>query len=99
MMSIVDRLERCLTSVSQWMATNCLKLNAEKMELLWASSRHSAAVLSNNGRSLKLGQDNVAPSNYVRGLGVTFSSDLSLNDHVTRVSATCFYWLRQLRRV
>ena len=81
------------------MAANRLKLNAEKTELLWAGSRVSAAVLGNNGPSLKLGQDTVAPSNYVRVLGVTFSSDLSLDDHVTRVSATCFYWLRQLRRV
>ena len=36
---------------------------------------------------------------HVRVLGVTFSSDLSLDDHVTHVSATCFYWLRQLTRV
>jgi len=56
-------------------------------------------VLGNNGPSLKLGQDTVAPSNCVRVLGVTFSSDLSLDDHITRVSATCFYWLRQFRRV
>jgi len=80
---------RLLTAVTG----NRLKLNAEKTELLWAGSRYSAAVL------LKLGQDTVAPSNHVRVLGVTFSSDLSLDDHVARVSATCFYWLRQFRRV
>ena len=73
------------------MAANHLKLNAEKTELLWAGSRYSAAVLGNNGPSLKLGQDTVAPSNHVRVLGVTFSSDLSLDDRVARVSATCFY--------
>jgi len=75
-MSVVERLERCLTSVSDWMATNHLKLNAEKTELPWAGSRHSAAVLGNNGPFLKLGQDTVAPSNHVRVLGVTVSSDL-----------------------
>jgi len=53
MMSVVERLERCLTAVSHWMAANCLKLNAEKMELLWAGSRYSAAVLLNNGPSLE----------------------------------------------
>jgi len=36
MMSVVERLERCLTAVSHWMAANRLKLNAEKTELLWA---------------------------------------------------------------
>ena len=34
-----------------------------------------------------------------RVLGVTFSSDLSLDKHVASVCASCFYWLRQLRRV
>jgi len=52
MMSVVDRLERCLTVVSHWMAANRLKLNAEKTELLWTGSRHSAAVLGNIGPSL-----------------------------------------------
>ena len=76
------------------MAANRLKLNAEKTELLWAGvtgSRYSAAVLGNNGPSLKLGQDTVALSNHVCVLGVTFSSDLSLDDDVARVSAMCFY--------
>ena len=50
--------------------------------------------------ALKLGQVTVAPSNHVvLGVSFTFSSDLSLDDHVARVSATCFYWLRQFRRV
>ena len=30
---------------------------------------------------------------------VTMTSDLSLDKHVVNVCATCFYWLRQLRRV
>jgi len=34
MMSVVERLERCLTAVSHYMAANRLKLNAEKTELL-----------------------------------------------------------------
>ena len=32
-------------------------------------------------------------------LGVTLSSDLSANKHVSNICATCFHWLRQLRRV
>ena len=51
---------RCLTSVSQWVAADRLKLNSEKTELLWAGSRHSAAVLGINGLSLKLGQDTLS---------------------------------------
>ena len=32
-------------------------------------------------------------------LGVTFSSDLSLDKHVSSVCAARFFWLRQLQRV
>ena len=39
-------------------------------------------------------------SQHVRVLGVHFSSaDLSLDKHVSSVSAICFYHLRQLRRI
>ena len=34
-----------------------------------------------------------------RLLGVTFAEDLSLDRHVSNVCKSCFFWLRQLRRV
>jgi len=49
--------------------------------------------------SLQLGGAIIAPSQYVRVLGVIFSADLSLEKHVSNVSATCFHHLRRLRRV
>jgi len=53
--------------------------------------RIGVSLLGNNGPSLKLGQDTVAPSNNVHVLDVSFSSDLSLDDDVAHVSVTCFY--------
>jgi len=47
----------------------------------------------------QLGADTVTAQDDVRLLEVTISSDLSLQRHVFNVSATVFYWLRQLRRV
>jgi len=35
----------------------------------------------------------------VRLVGVTISSDLSLKKHVSGICSTCFYWLRQIRRI
>ena len=32
-------------------------------------------------------------------LGVTIAADLGLNKHASNVCKTCFFWLRQLRRV
>jgi len=56
-------------------------------------------MLGSASPSLQLRTETVVASDQVRVLGVTMSSDLSLDKHVANVCATCFYWLRQLRRV
>jgi len=57
-------------------------------------------LLGSAGPSLQLGTETVAASDQVRVVGVTLTSDLCPDKHVAmRVCATCFYWLRQLRRV
>jgi len=38
-------------------------------------------------------------SDHVRVIGVTFSSDLSLEKRVSKTCAASFHWLRQLRRI
>ena len=38
-------------------------------------------------------------NDHVRLLGVTISSDLSPVKHVGTISSSCFYWLRQIRRI
>ena len=47
---------------------------------------------------LQLGLDLITSSDYVRLLGATITSDLNLDRLVSVVSASSFYWLRQLRR-
>ena len=44
--SSVDQLERCVLDIGHWMSANRLKLNADKTELLFASSSCSCATLS-----------------------------------------------------
>jgi len=99
MTSTARRLKNCITDVGQWMSANRLKLNTEKTKLLWAGSRHGQSSVTDCRPSLQLGADTVTVQDDVRLLGVTISSDLSLQCHVSNVSTTSFYWLRQLRRV
>jgi len=60
---------------------------------------HSQSSVTVCRPSLQLGTDIVTAQDDIRLLGVTISSDLSLQRHVSNVSATAFYWLCQLRRV
>jgi len=55
--SSVDQLERCVLDIGHWMSANRLKLNADKTELLFASSSHRCAMLSGGYPVLRLGAD------------------------------------------
>jgi len=93
------RFEMCITDVSHWMAANRLKLNADKTELLWAGSKYSSTLLGSSGLPLLLRDETITASDHVRLLGITISSDLSPVKHMGTVSSSCFYWLRQIRRI
>ena len=86
--SAVLRLENCIEEVSDWMSANRLKLNADKMELLWARSRHGirwGEQVRPCGLELRRSWRVIRS----RVLGVTMTSDLSLDKHVANVCATC----------
>jgi len=91
------KLERCITDMDYWMSANRLKLNMDKTELLWVGTRYNMSMLNDSGPSLQLNDVTVNASQHVRVLRVHFSSDLSLDKHVSSVTAICFYHLRQLR--
>ena len=99
MTTAIRRLESCTSDVSHWMAANRLKLNADKTELLWAGSKYGSISLVGSGPPLRLGDETITASEHVRLLGVTISSDLSIDKHVSNISSSCFYWLRQIRRI
>jgi len=82
-----------------WMSANHLRLNQEKTELLSSASKHSLSRLGGCGPAIKLGTDTIKASGHVRVLGVTISSDLSFEKHVSAVCAACFFHLRQICRV
>ena len=54
------------------MSANRLKLNADKTELLFASSSYSCATLSGRYPVLQLGADTAVASGHVRLLGVIY---------------------------
>jgi len=68
-------------------------------ELLWAGTRYHVSTFNDSSPSLQLNNVTVNASQHVRVLGVHLSSDLSLDKHVSSVSATCFHHLRQIRRI
>jgi len=97
--SAVLSVQQCVSVIEQWMAASRLRLNMDKTELMWTGTKYNVSKIPICCHSLTLGGAQVVGSDAVRVLGVLLTPDLSLDKHVTAVSAKCFFQLRQLRRI
>ena len=93
----VTRMSACATEINSWMASNRLKLNPSNTELLWlGSSRRLKHCLPDD--QIIAGVQ-IKPSPHVRNLGVMVDGELTMANHVSHLTRTRFYHLRQLRVV
>jgi len=81
-----------------WCASRRLKLNASKTELIWFGSRTTLSKLATD-RSVTVGSVDVQLTDIVRNIGVLLDSELTVKQHVNRVTSACFYHLRRLRQL
>ena len=79
-------LQSCITGVSAWMAQSKLKLNPSKTEFLLIGPK---SVLDNE----------MNPADSARNLGVFFDSGLNFRQHISQVSSSCFYHIRDLKLI
>ena len=87
----------CMDAIQRWMASNRLKLNASKTEVLWLGS--SRRLINLTPPPVVLGGVGIQLSDEVRSLGVVIDPSVTFASHVSRVARTCYYHLRQLRSI
>ena len=80
------------------MKSSKLKLNSAKTEFIIIGTKQQRHKLSNHF-PVKLLDNDITPSDSVRNLGVTFDSDFSFHKHVSNTCKSCFYHIRDLRRI
>jgi len=78
------------------MSANCP--SAISLELIWFASRTTLSKMATD-RSVTVGSVDVQPTDIVRNLGVLLDSELTMKQHVNRVTSACFYHLRRLRQL
>ena len=71
-------------------------MNPDKTQMIWLGSRQQLAHVDNEPVHLLDGTV-IELSTSVRNLGVTFDSTMTMASHVSAVTRSCFYQLRQLR--
>jgi len=79
-------------------ASRRLKLNASKTELIWFGSSTTLSKMATD-RSVTVGSVDVQPTDIVPNLGVLLGSELTMKQHVNKVTSACFYHLRRLRQL
>jgi hypothetical protein len=93
--SVVTRLSACVEAILAWMASNRLRLNPTKTEVIWLGAPRYVRQCPTG--PLLVANVHITPSTQVRDLGVMVDSELSLVPHVNHVTSVCYYHIRQLR--
>ena len=88
----------CLTDILSWMESSKLKLNPDKTYLIIIGTKQQRNKVINHFPVKVLGSDTF-PSDTVRNLGVIFDSDFNFRQHISQVCKSCFYHIRDLRRI
>jgi len=97
--SIQHLLSSCISVVRDWCSSRRLQLNASKTELIWFGSHCNINKLSNTDLTVTVGSDVIQPVSVVRDLGVYLDSELTMKEHVRRITRSCFFQLRRLRQI
>ena len=96
--SIKHRLEKCVSDIRNWMSSNFLLLNDSKTEFVLLSSNSftsDSAPIS----SIEIGNEQVEVTFGARNLGVFLDSNLSMDKHISNISKSCFFYLRNISRI
>src|SRR6218665_237868 len=90
-------IEKATGLLNEWMSSNRLRLNPLKTQYIWLSTRQQLAKL--DLVSLWHEFPTFVFSTSVRDLGVILDQELSFAEHISSLTRSCFYQLRQLRVV
>jgi hypothetical protein len=94
----MSHLETTIDTVSTWMSANLLSLNQSKTEFLLIGLPKQLSKVS-DAALLMPSNVTITPADYARNLGVIFDSSLTMSDHISSVSKSCFISIRDLRRI
>ena len=82
-------LERCVIDIEEWVNNEGCHCTL-KTELIWFGGHANLERLQAMDITVCLGQVDIDPVNCVGDLGVLLNCSLSMRQHITRVTSTCF---------
>ncbi len=94
--SKLSKLTECVKNVKDWMTNNFLLLNSDKTEILLIGPNNSTRNLLDYNLQL---DGCPVTSSTVKNLGVILDSNLSFEKHISNVTKTAFFHLRNIAKL
>ena len=89
-------IEQCVLVIKKCMASNLLKLNVDKTELLVVYPNH---IETPSLRSIAVGDEVINPSECARNIGVMLDQNLNMEQQITTICKSAFLHIRNMRKV
>ena len=91
-------VQQCLQDVSDWMISSKIKLNPDKTEFIIIVTKAQRDKFKKYLPTKLLDQD-VTQTDSARNLGIEFDKDFNFKKHISKVCRSCYYHIRDLRRL
>lgn len=95
--SELSKLTECIKDIKDWMTNNFLLLNSDKTELLLIGPKSCTQQISQ--LNLQLEGYKVSFSSTIKDLGVILDSNLTFKNHISHVTKTAFFHLRNIAKL
>ncbi len=92
-----SKLSNCLNEIKSWMQTNYLQLNSEKSDIIIIDPTPHAKASHNF--TLSFDNCTLSPSSHTRNLGIIFDTKLRFDLHITHITRTAFFHLKNIARL
>jgi len=92
----IERLQQCVEEIHRRCASRRLQLNPSETEVIWFGNLRK---IKSFDLSLHVGSEVIKPVNVVCDLGVSLNQELSMKQHINKVTRNCFFQIRRLKQV
>lgn len=95
----VEKVNRCVSEIRNWMLVNKLLINDSKTESLLVMNKAAVKQVDKLEISVTVGTEKIKPSKSVRNLGATLDAHLSMESHIANMTRSAYYHLRRIQKI
>ena len=96
-MDAMSKFDKCFKDIRQWMASNKLMLNDDKMEMILFTSKYKSVPAKDF--TIPISDANINPTTSVGKLGVMLNKHMTMVPHVNSFCHSAYMHIRKTGRI